>query len=79
MPLHHGSQHRYGSQMGQQGLPGTHRPGRMGGPGGRPQDPYYEHSTQGSNTVTLKRIDLLTMCYMLTLFCIFYSHRKSER
>ncbi|XP_048269149.1 uncharacterized protein LOC126918611 isoform X2 [Bombus affinis] len=48
MPLHHGSQHRYGSQMGQQGLPGTHRPGRMSGPAGRPQDPYYEHSTQGS-------------------------------
>ncbi|KAK9300232.1 hypothetical protein QLX08_007001 [Tetragonisca angustula] len=42
MPLHHGVQHRYGPQMGQQGLPGTHRPGRMGGPAGRPQDPYYD-------------------------------------
>lgn len=41
MPLHH-NQHRYGPQIGQQGLPGTHRPGRMGGPAGRPQDPYYD-------------------------------------
>ncbi|XP_043801630.1 uncharacterized protein LOC122719654 isoform X4 [Apis laboriosa] len=41
MPLHH-NQHRYGPQIGQQGLPGTHRPGRMGGPAGRPQDSYYD-------------------------------------
>ncbi|XP_046144124.1 uncharacterized protein LOC114870940 isoform X1 [Osmia bicornis bicornis] len=43
MPMHYGEQHRYG-QMGQQGLPGTHRSGRMSGPGGRPQDPYYDQS-----------------------------------
>ncbi|XP_053974378.1 uncharacterized protein LOC128874087 isoform X4 [Hylaeus volcanicus] len=41
-PLHHGGHPRYGPQMGQQGLPGTHRSGRITGPGGRPQDPYYE-------------------------------------
>lgn len=49
MPLHHAVHIRYGPQMGQQGLAGTHRPGRMGpgvhsGPGARPQDPYYEQS-----------------------------------
>lgn len=45
MPLHHGGQHRYGPQMGQQGLPGTHRSSRMiGPPSGRPQDPYYDQS-----------------------------------
>ncbi|XP_076176272.1 RIMS binding protein isoform X3 [Ptiloglossa arizonensis] len=41
-PIHHGGHPRYGSQMGQQGIPGTHRTGRMAGPGGRPQDPYYD-------------------------------------
>ena len=57
MPLHHGVQHRYGPQMGQQGLPGTHRPaGRMGGPAGRPQDPYYDQP--GSYTFAFKHIDL---------------------
>ncbi|XP_017879224.1 uncharacterized protein LOC108624439 isoform X3 [Ceratina calcarata] len=45
MPVHHG-QHRYGPQMGQQGLPGTHRPVRMVGPTGRPQDPYYDQGGQ---------------------------------
>lgn len=49
MPLHHAVHSRYGPQIGQQGLAGTHRPGRMGpgvhsGPGARPQDPYYEQS-----------------------------------
>ncbi|XP_076641762.1 RIMS binding protein isoform X6 [Halictus rubicundus] len=59
MPMHHAGHSRYGSQMGQQGLPGTHRPGRMGsgghgGPGGgtRPQDSYYDQSVnqRGRNT-----------------------------
>lgn len=44
VPLHHAAHPRYGPQMGQQGLAGTHRSGRMTGPSGRPQDPYYDQS-----------------------------------
>ncbi|XP_076237563.1 RIMS binding protein isoform X7 [Calliopsis andreniformis] len=44
IPLHHHGHPRYGPPMGQQGLVGTHRSGRMSGPGSRPQDPYYDQA-----------------------------------
>lgn len=43
-PQHHGPHHRYGPQMDSQGPPGTHRSPSMGGPSGRPQDPYYDQT-----------------------------------
>ncbi|XP_032673168.1 uncharacterized protein LOC116845031 isoform X4 [Odontomachus brunneus] len=43
-PQHHGPHHRYGPQMDPQGPPGTHRSPSMGGPSGRPQDPYYDQA-----------------------------------
>ncbi|EFN68490.1 Peripheral-type benzodiazepine receptor-associated protein 1 [Camponotus floridanus] len=43
-PQHHGPHHRYGPQMDSQGPPGTHRSPNMGGPSGRPQDPYYDQT-----------------------------------
>lgn len=42
-PQHQGPHHRYGPQMDPMGPPGTHR-SLIGGPTGRPQDPYYDES-----------------------------------
>lgn len=71
MPLHH-NQHRYGPQIGQQGLPGTHRPGRMGGPAGRPQDPYYDQPGSYRNISNVCLSQLIHILFILR-------HRKSKR
>ncbi|XP_011345210.1 uncharacterized protein LOC105283834 isoform X2 [Ooceraea biroi] len=43
-PQHQAPHHRYAPQMDPHGPPGTHRSLGMGGPSGRPQDPYYDQT-----------------------------------
>lgn len=50
-PQHHTPHHRYGPQMDPHGPPGTHKPLGMGGPSGRPQDPYYDQTGKYINII----------------------------